>query len=490
MYMGDKLSKSDLQKIAHNAIIKLDSGDVEGALDITYSLKEFFPNANAVFFCSGNLIDIGCTTNNREVITDGISILKEISYKGLKSEKYYFLGNAYSGIHAINNSENPNYYFLNDSNELLLAKKYFIKALHYIDDDLKFFNEKILKSRILVNIANTYDDLGRSMDALEYYEESFNYDQNNPIAWGNKGIALYRYAKLMGHYKTTIYFDAHELLEKAISLGPYPKALRNFELTKKKIDEKLKNKKKFDRPELQIESDADLDLYNKTFCYDNKLYLNLCNYCQRCGYSIKDAVLPNIESNESFSNLATYFNQIKIDFITARTLLFLSGYDKLDLSTLYKNLELFSLDDNSNNDVDVQLLKSSFKSFADTLDKIGHFLNEYLSLGMGKKDVTYAKVLNKIQLTNRSDIKKNPGLNALFDIYLDFKKGEYNELAELRNKLTHQFISVKNNDIKGDSKIIRKQDLKNKTIKLAHIVKNSIIYLFYFVNLQKRIIDN
>jgi tetratricopeptide (TPR) repeat protein len=487
--MKDKLNKVDFRKLGHHAIIKLDSGDIEGALKITDQLKSYFPNAIAIFICSGNLIDIGSASRNKELLNEGIQLLEKINFKGLKSEKYYYMGNAYYSLFSINYIKNQFYHYFNAESELLLAKKYFFKALKYIDRDLVFFEKKELKSRILVNIGNSFDELGRNMDALEYYEKSFKYNPKNAMAWGNKGIALERYAKLMGHYKTTIYWDAHEALLKSLSLSPYPQAKQKFEEKLLKLDERLKSKNPVNKPILLIEGINDLDLHNKTFCFDNKIFLNLCNYCQKCKHSIEDAVLPNIKEDENFNLLRTYFNHIKLDYITARAMLVLSNYNKLDLNILYNNLNLFSLEDKEIDDVNVQLLKLSFKNFMDILDKIGHFLNEYLNLNLRDKEVSFLKVLDTIQNTKNDTInnqKKNPGLNALFSIYLDLKSGEYNELLELRNKITHRFIIIKKDAVTEDSTLINIQTFQNKTIKLANVVKNSIMYLFYFVNLEER----
>lgn len=483
-----KLTKVDFQKLYHQAIRKRNSGDLDGALEIAYELKSYSPNANAVFLCSGCLIDIGGSTRNTELINEGISLLEKISYKGLKSEKYYYLGNAYYNLFGFNYFKNPFYHYFNDKSELLLAKKYFFKALKYVDADLKFFEKNDLKSKILVNIANTFDELGRNMDALEYYEKSFQYSQENALAWGNKGTALERYAKLMGHHKTTIYWDAREALQKSLSLNPHPQAKKNFETALKKINEILKSKKPINRPKLLIEGTKELDLYNKTFCFENQIYLNLCNYCQRCKHSLEDAILPNIQNGGNFNRLGTYFNQIKLDYITARSLAVLSDYTKLDLSVLYNSLELFNLEDSGIDDIDIQLLKLSFKSFADILDKIGHFLNEYLGLEIKEKEVSFLRVLNEIQMSDNSMInkkKKNPGLNALFSVCLDLKEGQYNELMELRNKITHRFIIIKNDVSKEDSNVMGKNTLQNKNIVLANVVRNSIMYLFYFVNLEE-----
>lgn len=68
----------------------------------------------------------------------------------------------------------------------------------------------------------------------------------------------------------------------------------------------------------------------------------------------------------------------------------------------------------------------TFKSFADILDKIAHFLNEYLELGIIEKDVTFLEIWYDEgnvtpNIIDHESYSKNPGLNALFDIRMDLR---------------------------------------------------------------------
>lgn len=235
------------------------------------------------------------------------------------------------------------------------------------------------------------------------------------------------------------------------------------------------------------------------FCLDNKLYLNICNYCQRCNNAIGDPLhIQNmVESmaqiGENFENsqyyqLSAYLNQIKQDYITTRFLLFLSRYKDLDFSVADKNVTLINILDYSKYTINVQLLKFAFKNLYDILDKIAFFIEDYIDLGMGKKSINFMKIWydqkskdipENIRNTN------NPSLNAIFKIYEDFKPdGHYKKLKDVRNALTHRFIRVKAFGELNEEEMLEEQ-LNEYTFELAKIVRNVIIYLLCFVNSEE-----
>ena len=77
----------------------------------------------------------------------------------------------------------------------------------------------------------------------------------------------------------------------------------------------------------------------------------------------------------------------------------------------------------------------------------------------------------------------NDGLTALLDINEDLRWGKENELTEPRNALTHRFLKVKLFSInEGD---IDERDLYEKTLRLAKIVRNAIIYLMRLVDYEE-----
>lgn len=81
---------------------------------------------------------------------------------------------------------------------------------------------------------------------------------------------------------------------------------------------------------------------------------------------------------------------------------------------------------------------------------------------------------------------ENLSLNALFDISNDFeKKGQYNRLRGIRNALTHRFIKLIMLSDGEDPEAMTEDKLVKKTIELARIARNAIIYLLNFVYIEE-----
>lgn len=492
---SDNFETKKYSELFEDAIIKIDNGDAEGAGKIANFLESKFPNAEAAFFGGGLFNDIGLDTKNPDLINKGINLLNKLNNKKLKTEKYYLIGNGYFNLYKINYYQNKTHHHFNKENHLSKAKEFCLKALKYTNLEFVYYNHKKehLISEIYTNLGNTYDELGRNLDALEYYEKALELKSDNPMALGNKGIALNRYAHLMGHYENTIFIDARESLLKALSMRiSYPKFRNRFQVELNRVEKKLEGlDTTIENETFSIGDINSLEDHITAFCFENKLHLNLCSYCQRCENSIKDAASINIQDNENFDILANYFDQIRIDYITARSILAISQYESFNLDFVYNTTTLFSTDDYLIDNSSIQLLKLAFKSFADILDKIAHFLNEYLELGIREKDVTFLEIwYDEGNITpniiDHESYSKNPGLNALFDIRIDLKEGQYKELIEIRNNITHKFLKIDNDAKKETSKIMSEQRLLSKTVELASVVKNSIIYLLYSVNLEEK----
>ena len=127
----------------------------------------------------------------------------------------------------------------------------------------------------------------------------------------------------------------------------------------------------------------------------------------------------------------------------------------------------------------------------DILDKIAIFINEYLQLGKNEKRVDFNNVWyengdrSKQKIHNRIIATKNFDINELFNISLGLSSDiEYKELREIRHALTHRYLNIYwmgENSIENMSK----ECLLENAIKITKIVKNSIIYLMSFIDLEE-----
>ena len=192
--------------------------------------------------------------------------------------------------------------------------------------------------------------------------------------------------------------------------------------------------------------------------------------------------------DNTFLRLSSYLNQIKQDYVSARFLLILGIYEKSNLNFVDKRVKIIDTLDGSMYNIYIQFIKISFKMFYDVLDKLGSLLNDYLSLRVPERKIAF----HRIWYSNKKGIRKkiyksnNLALNALYKIHKDFDNGDYCNLRDIRNSLTHRFLKIKKGPLKGNLKNITKKTLILETLKLAKIVRNAIIYLIYFIDIEER----
>ena len=463
----------EINKLVTNAYSQLDIGNVECAEKILTAMKEMERTPELEYSLGALLIEIGTASRKMDYIDEGINIFKELRDK-TEYEVDYNLGNGYSSKYKIM-VDKPNY--LTKSQHVLTeAKKHYLASLG------KPNLEQL--PLLYVNLGNAYDYIGRTIDALECYEKS----PNHPHALINKGIALCSYSTFINN-PTWILKDAYECFEKVLKIKNIPLEFESIcnahmknieeycgkEILKEKIDKKLK------RP-----SNNTFKGFAENFCLNNKLYLNLCNFCQRCDNAIGDNILMpdmlvkvgTLFEKDSYLRLSSQLNQIKLDFIISRFLLILSQSEVKLLDLISENTiltETFSYEENNSS---VQLLKNSFTGFYNILDKISHLINIYFDLKKDSKHLDFHNVWDNRngKINGKLRDLKNPGLSALYDIHLELERGcEKYYLREMRNNLTHNFIPIKL--IKLEENDMTYDELRDNTIELAKIVKNAIIYL-------------
>lgn len=461
--------------------------EYETAKQIAYKIKSI-GSINASIFASCIFIDVGNATINEKTIQDGIDLLESLEKNHIIPSLNYNLGNGYYSLYLLKYDEKHPYNYFKMT-ELDKAQLNFRKALNLEST-----------AETLINLANCFDHSGRVLDAIEYYDKALDISPHHPMALGNKGLAFYNYSRLTGETGTYL-VEAHRLISKALEIGVYPQDQESFLKTIQVIESLFPDKKIFSKhlknKKCEIKGESKLEEDYIQFCLDNKLYLNICNYCQKCTNAIGDPIViknliapieqfeENFEDSQSFQ-LFAYLNQIKQDYITARFLLFLSRHKDSDFSLVDKNVKLINTLDYTKYNVNIQLLKFSFKNLYDILDKISFFINDYIDLGINKRNVNFMKIwYNPKTGLIYEPVKStdNPSLNAIFDIYKDLKpNGNHRNLKNIRNSLTHRFIKIKTFSDLEDDETMPEEKLIEHTFELAKIVRNVVTYLLNFVN--------
>ena len=148
--------------------------------------------------------------------------------------------------------------------------------------------------------------------------------------------------------------------------------------------------------------------------------------------------------------------------------------------------------DYAENNLYLGILKSSFSKAYSILDKIGVFLDEYIGLKTKGKiyfNSIWARKEKGAWIANTKISKyKHQSLLGLYDIYLDFRSGEYEKITKIRNDLMHQRLTVVSEffafalDRNNAEMEIIDSDFVKQTIELLMIVKSAICNLILFVN--------
>lgn len=493
-----------LNELRQQAVEKMDTSDFNGAFNLAHKIQSLGSHYIVSYIVSGLLIDIGVALGDEKTTKEGVELLQKdfeaiVQYERYAPTAYYNIANGYSALFRFKKMRDP-YVACFKKTELNQAKVYYKRALKYdLQDDL-------LASQIWVNLGNCFDNLGRVIDALECYEKALKCKPDHGMALGNKGLALFYYARLTDEHQATFFIEAYSLLSQALKLGVLPEAVSGFTRYLKAITEQFSDKKILDNPPkypgYTIKARSKFERFLIEFCLRNKLYLNICNYCQKCDAAIGDPMViqkmivpinkrkeKDFLKDDPYLRLSAYLNQIKQDYITARFLLILSRYKGLNLNFVDKRVKIIDTLDYSMHNIYIQLIKTSFKNFYDIIDKIACFINDYLELGILKTQIDFRRVwytnLKTKRIHKKIENTKNFSLNALFDIHRDFENGPYKKLRKTRNALTHRFINIRMfQELEGEENMTE-DTLVRQTVELARIVRSAIIYLLYFVYVEE-----
>ena len=367
-----------------------------------------------------------------------------------------------------------------------------------------------LRKQVTLNLANCFDHLGRSLEAIEYYDDVLHTDPEFPLALGNKALALASFAKVTGKHQQRLLLEATQMLQDALGQEDAlletggPTAVQTFKKRLSWLARSLKGARV-----RSISGKRGVRFYSKTeteyarFCGDNRLFLNVCLRCTDCKIAFEDPVFFDsirvslAESESRFKGLANYFNQIKEDYATARWLLFQSRHERpmVDrVSTLTRYADTLEY---ARFDLYVGTLKTAFEEAADILDKVAGFINVYFRLSIKPTHVWFKRIWYAGKNKHiRSPIKKryaqNQSLRGLYDIHWDLDRTErFGHLRELRNALTHRCVVV-HDIIKvephyDDNQVyhIYIDDLDKAAVKMLRLARSAVVYLASMVHMEE-----
>lgn len=462
-----------------------------------------------------------------KIISEIENKINSIDDLHMKTNLYYLLGNCYSELHDIKNDVDNSTIWHYEQKNLFKSIYFYRKSINEINfEDF----ELQLKVGLLTNLANSFSHYGRPIEALRYYNLALLEDKkvkvlkNNSYLYPNYFMLLANKGWCFQNYSKIIYDISHSHLFNKEAYNFFIKAIKKvaffIENTKYEFsyDFYKQFKNTLESNCASLEEFYGLDFLNKDenyneyelseneneskyqkWCLLNQLYLNPMNDLGNINIATHDILgLPNLKTpiKNGFPIYITYFNQIKQEFIFNRSLLF-EGLNNLT-EKFYDNAK-YIIDDFDYNlfNMDIEKIKIVFRGFYGLFDKIAYLLNEYLELGWDDRNIDFNKIWknpnNKKQLSSKLLSLENYAIRGLYLINKDisFNTDEEFEqsiepyskdMAKIRNHLEHKFLMVKiinpirNNDRERKYYQITEDELIEKTIRLAQLVREAIIY--------------
>lgn len=419
---------------------------------------------------------------------------------------YYDLSNLYSSIHQIEKRNVSEKWEFDDD----LIKKQIYNLRKSIS--LEGFN-KIVKERqcqIFTNLGNSLNLLGRCIEAQEQWDNSLKIIDHFPMTLGNKANGLISYSLYLPRDENQMLFlnQAYKNIRLSLDLNKYlePGASNFFKSIMEYLEANI--------PEYIIKKDV--EFYKKqlrfndksNYCFwinRNKLLLSPLNDLSSQGEFKSDEILlpPIVMPKESQPKYHILFNQIKQEYCSARYNLFLFTTSKKNHFS-DNDVILPNCNDLFQYSYRTELLKNSFKTFYSIFDKIGYFINDYISLKIKPNKVSFRNIwytnYEKGEINQIFNTKTNWPMRALFWVSKDLFDKEFEDTMEpearfinqLRNYMEHKSLIIANvpfdERIENDvyNYVIGDTDLLNKTIKIAKLVREAIMYLCFAVDQIER----
>ncbi len=363
-----------------------------------------------------------------------------------------------------------------------------------------------LRVQALTNLGNTYDHMGRDIDALDCYERALAVDPKFGMALGNKAVALIGIAPHMGSHKHAILSPAVEALDAAIADGQRVmqfggrSALDHFRAERERFQGRKGARgtsapARWDDPYLR-------------WCSQQGLFLHVSQACIRSDHDKLDPLFfarivtpPDDAGQARARQLFDAFNATKQEYVAARYLTWLAGDGDAPIFEQARMIsEKVSFPDSltyARWGVRTGLGIQAFAAAVNVLDKVAGLVHLYFETGR-VRDVYFRTLWHRrgddtmdhelsSQLTRRG---LNRGLLALCDLSCDIEQETpLNEFIERRHTATHRFL-VAQEMLPGadDDQWLERvtwRELQEGTVTVLGIARAGLLYLARMIDIHE-----
>jgi hypothetical protein len=422
---------------------------------------------------------------------------------------YYSIATGYGDIIHINLEKY--------SEEILIGQLYNFRMAIDLYNNNAFSDDETPHVRgcliqLFTNYANALSNIGRIIEAINYYKMALSIHSGFAMAEGNLGNSYIRYADLdfdKGHSQI-FHHCAYKYLKSAINHKSTIVEIGALEYFQRSIN--------IFSPEY-IEGFLEKELDIKTYSLGQKnesnyrkwvmeqcLFLNTMNDLPFIGSFIAADTLQLPNMIRKTSDGLDYkhhglFNQIKQEYITARYLIYESFQESGKTHFADKNIHLMDTLDYTVHSIRVEKMKFAFRVLYSLYDKIAHFINDYFELKIPSRRVGYSILWNDNhpykQILHSKD---NWMLNALYWLSKEFFdtdetpedsiKPQARRIYNMRQALEHRYLKITEYDMESSRRdslalYVSYEEFKRETLDLVHLVRESIIYLSLSVHVNE-----
>jgi len=362
---------------------------------------------------------------------------------------------------------------------------------------------------IYTNLANTLFQIGRFVEALEYWNRALVTKPDFGMAVANKGYSLLHYAHLLqdeGHAMIFL-LQSRETLRQALKLEMDPHARPFFKDQLKSLNRVLYPyaDKKYLTPARECAENDDGETAFRNWRLQNRLCLNPLNDLGSFQEAASDDLmtLPLEKDPAGPSPFQDHFMLLKQEFICARQLYFEFVRSAPDIAASCG--ASLPIPENAACDLSVEKLKIAFRMAYSLFDKIAFFLKKYFQLPISQQRVNFrtlwypeGRKANGLQPALLQTA--NWPLRGLFwlskDLYEhnhDFMEGleaDARQLYALRNHLEHNYLLIQDDAhyaasgktglrVTSDASVyvIGRTDFANRTLRILKMARAAMIYL-------------
>jgi len=355
---------------------------------------------------------------------------------------------------------------------------------------------RTLRVQALTNGGNSYDMIGRDLDAIALYDEALTIDPDFAMALGNRGIALKHFAPYMGeHWRKVTAQAAADLtlaLQNTESMECYgtPQSAEHFRTELEALPS---------HPAAPADAAGPFaDAYLR-WCHCHELFLHVWPQ----GLSEDTRYLDPLfvrglrtpmgsEGLARLHNLIDAFNAAKQDYVAARYSMWLAEDPSSPIRSHSADMSARTLFIDTAQctrySVRTGMMVQAFAAATNVLDKIAGFVHLYLDTER-VKDVSFGRM-------GRPDEKKsidpqlqaainapehNIGLLALLDLSRDLERDTaLRREVSRRHSITHRFVVAHNIEVPESHDWIDRVewlDLKEGAVHQLQTARAALIYL-------------